>query len=148
VHSWVNVQTFSLDAAVNMEFLPRLQSVHCVLASVSEYLPAPHSLHSPLPVTCLYLPAGHASNGPPFGPLYPLLAIQAVLIELPAGEFEFGTQDVQTVTVVAANAVEYVPELQSLHAALPITALYFPATHAEQVLAPDVLVGSATIGAE
>jgi hypothetical protein len=43
---------------------------------------------SSVPAVVLYWPARHAVNGPPFWPVYPALATQAVLAVLAAGEVE------------------------------------------------------------
>ena len=43
-----------------------------------EYLPLPHDVHAAVPLVVLYLPTTHATQGPPFGPVYPMMHMQAV----------------------------------------------------------------------
>jgi hypothetical protein len=69
------------------------------------------------------------------------LQVQLVKAALPAGELEFDGQTLHVEFVEAPTAVEYVPPKQSVHAAGPVNTLYFPAAHAEQVVAADT-VGS------
>jgi hypothetical protein len=52
-------QTDSLDAAVDVEYLPETQLVHSALPGVEEYLPVPHSMHLELPVIFLNVPTRH-----------------------------------------------------------------------------------------
>ena len=78
----------------------------------------------------LYVPAVHAVHRPPSGPEEPVLHVQLVKAELPAGELEFVGQ---VMHVITATAVEYVPAPQSVQLADPVDVLYFPATHAVHV---------------
>jgi hypothetical protein len=56
--------------------------------------------------------------------------LQVQLVKaLPAGEFEFDGQAMH----VELTALEYVPAPQSVHTADPVSALYFPVTHAVHV---------------
>lgn len=108
----------SVLAPVEIENFPASQFVHTVstLAPVAiEYFPAPHLVQCPLPVTDLYVPAVHAEKMPPFGPVYPAFAMQAVIAVLNDGEIEFGKQDVHA---VAPN---------SLHVLIGHTAIVPPA---------------------
>jgi hypothetical protein len=75
------------------------------------YLPAPQSVHESEPIISLYFPATQAVHVPPFSPVNPLLQTQAV---------------------AAVCAVNACPEFdrQSVHAAVPVVALYFPAKQA------------------
>jgi hypothetical protein len=50
---------------------------------------------------------------------------------LPLGESEFDEQFAQVEDAVAPVVAENVPATQSVHATVPLSALYFPATHAE-----------------
>jgi hypothetical protein len=61
--------------------------------------------------------------------------VPALHVQLPTAELAFGAlvpagQETHVVATVAPVVVEYVPVKQSVHAVLPITVLYFPATHA------------------
>jgi hypothetical protein len=62
----------------------------------------------------------------------PALHVQLLAAELALGELEFAGQATHVVAFVAFVMVEYVPAAQSVHAALPVTFLYLPATHAAQ----------------
>ena len=46
------------------------------------------SEHVASPVVGLYFPATHGAITPPFGPVYPALAVQAVTAVLVGGEFD------------------------------------------------------------
>ena len=118
---------------------------------VLEKVPAVQGVHAALPVAVLKVPATHAEHGPPLGPVYPALQIQAVTTVLEIGDVVFAgharqvviliapsaaeyvaTGHVkQVVTTVAAVVIEYVPAAQLVHAALPVAVLKVPATHAE-----------------
>ena len=65
-------------------------------------------------------------------PYVPALHVQLPTAELALGELVPAGQATHVVAFVAPAAVEYVPVKQSVHAALPVTFLYFPATHAAQ----------------
>ena len=67
---------------------------HAVAADVAEYLPVAQSAHASLPDTALNFPAVHASMITPW-PVYPALATQAPMFELPPGEVEPGAQPTQ-----------------------------------------------------
>jgi hypothetical protein len=95
-----------------------------------EYVPAPQSVQAADPVDVLYFPATHAAHGPPFGPVDPALQVQLVKAALPAGEVEFDGHAMHVELDEDPTAVEYVPVPQSVQAAVPVNALYFPATHA------------------
>jgi len=101
-----------------VEYLPAVQSEHVTaeVAPVSyEYLPAAQAVHGAVPVTLLYFPATHAAHGPPSGPLEPAAHAPAMS---------------HVALDVAPTASEDQPALQFVHAAVPATALYFPAGHA------------------
>ena len=117
------------DPCVSLYF-PASQSTHDEPPDVTEYVPAPQSLHRADPVDVLYVPAVHAVHRPPSGPEEPVLHVQLVKAELPAGELEFVGQ---VMHVITATAVEYVPAPQSVQLADPVDVLYFPATHAVHV---------------
>jgi len=55
--------------------------------------------------------------------------VQAATAELAFGEFEFAGHARHVEASVAPAVVEYVPVKQSVHTALPLIVLYFPATH-------------------
>ena len=60
----------------------------------------------------------------------PIGHTQSVTVVLPLGEIELLGHARQVADAVAAVVVEYVPDPQSVHAAAPVTVLYFPASHA------------------
>ena len=84
---------------------------HCVQATAKLLVnvSAGHVEHAALPDIFLTVPAAHATHGPPFGPVYPGLQEQSVMLVLPKDEFEFAGQLV--------------------HAALPFEDLYVPVGH-------------------
>ncbi len=51
------------------------------------------SLHTVDPEVSLYFPATHCEQGPPRGPVEPVLQLQLVEKELPDGEEENGVHD-------------------------------------------------------
>ena len=67
---------------------------------------------------------------PPSRPVNPTLHVQAASAELEIGELELVGHARHVSAVVAATTAEYVPAAQSVHRAMPVTILYFPATHA------------------
>jgi hypothetical protein len=77
-------------AVVSQKF-PTPQFVQLALdiaATVAEYLPTGQLVHAAELVALLYFPATHAEHGPPFGPVYPDLQMQAVRATLVVGELE------------------------------------------------------------
>ena len=100
-----------------------------VAPSVPENFPAPQLLHEALPMTPLYVPVAQLVQGPPSGPDEPGVHTQNVNIMLPDTEVERVGHAWQVASDMAPTLVEYDPVPQSLHAALPVTGLYFPATH-------------------
>jgi hypothetical protein len=60
--------------------------------------------------------------------VHPALQVQLVEAALPAGELEFDGQALHVELAEAPAAVEYVPAPQSVHRAVPVNALYFPAS--------------------
>jgi hypothetical protein len=84
------------------------------------------SVHSALPICALNVPATQARQGPPSGPVYPLLHTHATL-DPPdcefAGQLEHAAIDVAPVTI------EKVLAEQLVHTAAPITGLYVPGPH-------------------
>ena len=105
------------------------------------------SLHKADPADALCLPATHAVQLPPSGPVDPALQVQLVKAALPAGELEFDGQAVHVELDEDPTAVEYVPAPQSVQAAVPVNALYFPATHAAHG-SPSSLTENATPAGE
>ncbi len=120
------------DPCVSL-YLPASHSTHDEPPDVIEYVPAPQSLHRADPVDVLYAPAVHAVHSPPSSPDDPALQVQVLKAVLPGGELEFDGQAMHVELAEAPGAVEYVPAPQSEQVADPVNALYFPATHAEQV---------------
>jgi hypothetical protein len=77
-----------------------------VAPTVPEYFPAKQPVHDPLPLKSLYVPAPHASHGPPFGPVYPALQVQAAAAELMLGALELSAHARQVVAAVAPAVEE------------------------------------------
>jgi hypothetical protein len=80
-------------------------------------------------VVTLYCPAAQTVQLPPFAPPYPELHVQATIEVLEFGEVAFAGHRKHAAAAVAPMVVEYVPVRQSVHAALPVAILYFPAAH-------------------
>ena len=97
--------------------------------TVVEYVFTPQSVHAAFPLLVLYFPAPHDVQLPPLGPVNPALQIQEPINALPLGEFEFEGQFWHVDAVFEPTVPEYLPDPQSVHAALPLVSLYFPATH-------------------
>lgn len=94
-------------------------------------MPAEQSEHTAEPLTVLYLPATQAVHVPPFAPVYPILQAHAALAELELGALALAGQATQVEDALAPAVPEYVASPQSVHASLPVVALYLPATHTE-----------------
>ena len=90
-------------------------------------------MHTAEPLLGLNVPATHAEHVPPFTPVNPALQVQASLLELETGAFEFKAHAKQVDETLAPTSAEYVDIPQSVHVALPALVLYFPATQAEHV---------------
>ena len=93
---------------------------------VSEFAFAGQFMHAAFPVAFLYFPAAQLVHVPPSGPKKPVLHVQLInalhsLQEAP----EFEGQDAHD----PAPAVDHDATGQVIHAALPDTLLYLPATH-------------------
>ena len=99
---------------------------------VVEYLPAAQPVHAAEPMSVLYVPATHAEQEPPSDPKNPLLQRQWVAAALPLGELESAGHGAQVEAKAAPTAAENALAAQSVHAAEPEPALYFPATHGAQ----------------
>ena len=128
----VQAALLELDAA-ELEFIGHpIQAPAAVAPVVSRYVPAEQSEHTAEPLTVLYLPATQAVHVPPFAPVYPILQAHAAPAELELGAFVFAGQATQVEDALAPAVPEYVASPQSVQAALPVIALYFPAAHAEQ----------------
>ena len=100
----------------------------------AEYLPSVHREHGAEPFTSLYVPAVHAAHCIPSGPVYPLLQVQLVSIELPSGECVYAGHWLHVDSEISHVSVEYLPSEHSEHGADPFTSLYVPATHAAQAI--------------
>ena len=96
----------------------------------AEYLPSVHSEHGAEPLRSLYVPTMHAAHAAPSGPVYPLLQVQLVSIELPPCEYVCVGHLLHVASFIAATAVLYLPCAHSEHGAEPLTSLYVPAVHA------------------
>ena len=110
-----------------------LHTVSALAPTVVEYLPAIQFEHAAFPAEGLNFPATHCVQGPPLAPDEPALQVQAVLIELPAGEFEKGVHPVHVDSAICATPIENFPAPQSVHAASPAATLYFPVAQPMQV---------------
>jgi hypothetical protein len=104
--------------------------VAVVAPAAVEYVPAPQSVHPALPAIILYFPATQAAHGPPSAPVKPTLHVQLPAAELAFDELEFAGHARHVEASVAPVLIEYVPVKQSVHVALPLAILYFPATQA------------------
>lgn len=71
--------------------------------------------------------------------------VQAATAELEIGELELVGHPRQVVATVAPTVVEYVPAVQSVHAALPVVGLYLPAAQAVHVVVVGVPHGLAHV---
>ena len=143
--------TLTEEALVVVEYLPAMHSTQ-KLASIApvvvRYLPASQSVHAILPATILYFPVAHATQGPPFGPVNPMLQMQATKALLPLPETEpegqfrhvdeftaptvveyvFWSHSSQSDSSKAPTASEYLPATQLLHCIKPNSTLNFPST--------------------
>ena len=89
------------------------QSLHVdseIWAVSVEYLPSEHSEHGAEPFTSLYVPAMHAAHCIPSGPVYPLLQVQLVSIELPSGEYVCVGHSLHVDSEIAASLYCTCPE--------------------------------------
>jgi hypothetical protein len=76
-------------AAGEFESVGHAVQFKCALApNAAEYLPVTQSLHVAVPEDTLYFPATQSVQGPPSGPVEPMLHVQAFNIWLPMGESE------------------------------------------------------------
>jgi len=98
--------------------------------AVVEYFPAPQSVHAEVPAMVLYVPMAQPEHTPPFGPVKPMLHVQACAAELAVGELEFAGHARHVATVEEPVAVEYFAASQSQHAAFEMVGLYLPGTQA------------------
>lgn len=90
----------------------------------------------------LYFPESQAAHGPPFGPVYPALQRQSVFTVCPAARVLLLLPQAEQVAPDAAPVTpEYVCKPQSVHAALPVSALNFPGAHAVHAPAGPVVPG-------
>ena len=105
---------------------------------VVAYLRAPEAMlavgshaHQRMVHVCMALPVGSDCAHPPAPSLVnPALQIQSEASSLPAGASEFEVHAEHVLSAVAPLAAEYFPAPQSVHASLPLPALYVPAAHA------------------
>ena len=93
--------------AGELEFDGQALHVELVEAPTAvEYVPASQSEQVAVPVNTLYFPATHAAHWPPFDPVDPVLQVQFVKAELPAGDLEFDGQSLHVMLDEALTAVE------------------------------------------
>jgi len=102
-------------------------------ATAVEYWPAIQFVQRLLPGFTLYLPASHCRHISPSGPVNPGLQVQSACASLALGESEFVEQDKHRDADATPEPVEYLPDTQSLHAALPGDILNLPAMHSLQL---------------
>jgi hypothetical protein len=98
---------------------------------VLEYVPAGHGTHALAllaPAAIEYAPAGHdiQTLAPAAAEYAP--AEQFVHALAPVSEYPPAEQFMQTLALLAPETPEYLPVPQSVHVALPLVVLYFPAT--------------------
>jgi hypothetical protein len=103
-------------------------TVVCPVAECPEF--SLQAVQAAEPLSVLYVPAAHAMHVPPSGPVDPALHRQLVEFGLPLAELEVeGQLEHGALPVVAL----YFPASQSVQTALPTAPLYFPAAHAVHV---------------
>jgi len=115
VSSWYfPLWQFRQTLAPDKEYLPATQVASHVDALVAadalEYLPAVQFVHRTLPEDVLYFPGTQAVQGPPSGPVYPVLHLQLCNVPLATGEFEFDGHVVHE----AAPPSEYLPAVHGV----------------------------------
>ena len=81
----------------------------------------------------MYVPAVQIVQGPPSGPLDPLLHVHSLRAWLPDGDDD---REGQLEHVVAPEVAEYVPLAQRAHVVAPEVAEYVPALQPEQDSGP------------
>ena len=87
------LQTHTALDTPDCEFALQFEHAELAVAPVTlENVFAEQFRHADVPVTVLYLPGTHNAHGPPFGPLAPVLHVQAVTAELLATELELSGQ--------------------------------------------------------
>ena len=101
------MQVVATVEPIVVEYFPASQLIQVAVPAVAEYFPASQSVHTALPVVVLYFPATQAVHGPPSGPVYPGLQVQALIVELGLGELELEGHARQVVATVAPTVVEY-----------------------------------------
>ena len=101
------MQVVTTVAPTVVEYFPASQAVHDVAPAVVEYFPDSQMVHSAEPQVGLYFPATQAVHGPPPGPVYPGLQLQALIVELGLGDLELEGHARQVVATVAPTVVEY-----------------------------------------
>jgi hypothetical protein len=92
-------------------------------------LPAPQLLHRPVPRASLYVPPGHVEQLPSVA-VNPILQKQPVFLS--SGPI-FNAHGMQSFALVDSVGEIELPVPQILHKAFPVTSLYFPVSHAEQL---------------
>ena len=79
------------------------------MAALFCVLPCAHSEHGAEPLTSLYVPAMHAEHCIPSGPVYPLLQVQLVSMQLPSGECVYAGHWLHFASSISPVSVEYFP---------------------------------------
>jgi hypothetical protein len=126
-----NTHTLALVAPATDEYEPAGHCAHVfepLAPAAAEYAPAGQFVHTALPVAILYVPAAHDVQTPPSGPVNPTLHVQAARAALEIGELELAGHAKHVAKSEAPVRFEYVATPQSVHVALPLVVLYFPAT--------------------
>ena len=79
----------------------------------------------------------HAAHCIPSGPVYPLLQVQLINIELPSAECVYAGHWLHVDSSISPVSVEYLPCEHSEHGAEPFTSLYVPAMHPAHAVPSD-----------
>jgi len=98
-----------------------------------ELLPTGQSRHVEEPLVVLYLPAAQAEHVPPLSPVNPGLQTQLVSAVDPTADCVLLGQARQVLSATAPVAARYLPAPQSVHVALSVVVLNFPAAQAKHV---------------
>ena len=102
----------------------------------------PAGTHWPSPSENFIVPCGHDIHGPPLWPVNPGLHRQSSILELPAGEKEFGGHRVQDSFLNAGLA--YFPAEQTSHDSVVVEMFdltaYFPAGQGMQTFGSDFVI--------
>ena len=115
-----------------LEYVSALQTLQTseVAAVDIETLPGVHCVHAAEPMLALNLPATQGVQGPPPGPVWPLLQLQLNSALLPFADSEFAGQSLHT---VLPDSCAYVLGEHAKHDSDPKLDLYAPVGHTVQL---------------